>query len=67
MEYKPKSNTVDTEHQDTSQQLKFIAAVLQGLVELDNGHSITIEELRKSFCWVLATRERFAEVPVMSI
>jgi len=47
MEYKPKSNTVDTEHQDTSQQLKFIAAVLQGLVELDNGHSITIEELEE--------------------
>ena len=37
----------DTSLQDIARELEFIAAVRQGLSELDNGDSIPIEEVEK--------------------
>ena len=37
----------DTSLQNSARELEFIAAVLQGLAELDNGDSIPLEEVER--------------------
>jgi predicted transcriptional regulator len=44
----------DTSPQDIAQELEFIAAVRQGLSELDNGDSVSIEEVEKDLpSWIM--------------
>ena len=44
----------DASLQDIARELEFIAAVRQGLSELDNGHSIPIEEVEKELpSWII--------------
>jgi predicted transcriptional regulator len=46
----------DASLQDIARELEFIAAVRQGLSELDNGDSIPIDEVEKKVsCWVMKT------------
>jgi hypothetical protein len=43
----------DTSLQDIARELEFIAAVRQGLAELDNGDSVSIEEVERELpSWV---------------
>ncbi|HKG47799.1 MAG TPA: hypothetical protein VKB02_13775 [Pyrinomonadaceae bacterium] len=45
---------VDTSLQDIARELEFIAAVRQGLSELDNGDSIPVEEVEKELpSWII--------------
>lgn len=37
----------DTSLEDIARELEFIAAIRQGLSELDNGDTVTIEEVEK--------------------
>ena len=37
----------DTSLHDTARELEFIAAVRQGLAELDNGQSVAVEEIER--------------------
>jgi len=39
----------DASLQDIARKIEFVAAVRQGLSELDNGDSIPIEEVEKTF------------------
>ena len=40
--------------QDIARELDFIAAVRQGLTELDNGQSVTIEEVEQELpSWII--------------
>jgi predicted transcriptional regulator len=40
--------------QDIARELEFIAAVRQGLTELDNGQSVTIEEVEQELpSWII--------------
>jgi predicted transcriptional regulator len=44
----------DTSLQDIARELEFIAAVRQGLSELDNGESVPIEEVEKKLpSWII--------------
>jgi predicted transcriptional regulator len=44
----------DTSLQDIAREVEFIAAVRQGLSELDNGDSIPIEEVEKKLpSWII--------------
>jgi predicted transcriptional regulator len=44
----------DASLQDIARELEFIAAVRQGLAELDNGHSVSIEEVERELpSWVI--------------
>jgi len=44
----------DTSLQDIARELEFIAAVRQGLTELDNGDSISIEEVEQELpSWII--------------
>lgn len=44
----------DASLQDIAQELEFIAAVRQGLSELDNGDSIPIEQVEKELpSWII--------------
>lgn len=44
----------DASLQDIARELEFIAAVRQGLSELDNGDSIPIEEVEKKLpSWII--------------
>ena len=44
----------DTPLQDIARELEFIAAVRQGLSELDNGDSVPIEEVEKELpSWII--------------
>ena len=40
--------------QDIAREIEFIAAVRQGLTELDNGQSVTIEEIEQELpSWII--------------
>jgi predicted transcriptional regulator len=44
----------DASLQDIVRELEFIAAVRQGLAELDNGQSVSIEEVKRDFpSWII--------------
>jgi predicted transcriptional regulator len=44
----------DASLQDIARELEFIAAVRQGLAELDNGQSVSIEEVKRDFpSWII--------------
>ncbi|HEY0765615.1 MAG TPA: hypothetical protein VGD61_24765 [Pyrinomonadaceae bacterium] len=44
----------DTSLQDIARELEFIAAIRQGLSELDNGESVPIEEVEKELpSWII--------------
>ena len=44
----------DTSLHDIAQELEFIAAVRQGLSELDNGESVSIEDVEKELpSWII--------------
>jgi predicted transcriptional regulator len=44
----------DASLQDIARELEFIAAVRQGLAELDNGDSVSIEEVERELpSWVI--------------
>ena len=44
----------DASLQDIAQELEFIAAVRQGLSELDNGDSVSIDEVEKELpSWII--------------
>lgn len=44
----------DASLQDIARELKFIAAVRQGLAELDNGESVPIEEVENELpSWII--------------
>ena len=44
----------DTSLQDIARELEFIAAVRQGLSELDNGESVPIEQVEKELpSWII--------------
>lgn len=43
----------DTSLQDIARELEFIAAVRQGLTELDNGQTVSIEEIKRDLpSWI---------------
>lgn len=45
----------DASLQDIARELEFIAAVRQGLTELDNGDSVSIEEVERELpSWIIA-------------
>ena len=44
----------DASLQDIARELEFIAAVRQGLTELDNGQSVSIEEVKRDLpSWII--------------
>jgi len=44
----------DSSLQDIARELEFIAAVREGLSELDNGEGVTIEEVEKELpSWII--------------
>ena len=44
----------DASLQDIAQELEFIAAVRQGLSELDNGDSVSLDEVEKELpSWII--------------
>jgi predicted transcriptional regulator len=44
----------DTSLQEIARELEFIAAIRQGLSELDNGDSVPIEEVKKELpSWII--------------
>ncbi len=44
----------DTSLEDIARELEFIAAIRQGLAELDNGDTVTIEEVEKDLpSWII--------------
>ena len=44
----------DTSLQDIARELEFIAAVRQGLTELDNGQTVSIEEVKRDLpSWII--------------
>jgi len=46
----------DASLQDIARQIEFVAAIRQGLSELDNGDSIPIEEIEKQLpSWIVKT------------
>ena len=46
----------DASLQDIAQKIEFVAAIRQGLYELDNGDSIPIEEVEKELpSWIMKT------------
>lgn len=46
----------DASLQDIARQIEFVAAIRQGLSELDNGDSIPIEEIEKQLpSWIMKT------------
>ncbi|HYV83521.1 MAG TPA: hypothetical protein VE931_08415 [Pyrinomonadaceae bacterium] len=46
----------DASLQDIAREIEFVAAIRQGLSELDNGDSIPIEEIEKQLpSWIMKT------------
>ena len=46
----------DASLQDIAREIEFVAAIRQGLSELDNGDSIPIEEIEKQLpSWIVKT------------
>ena len=44
----------DASLQDIARELEFIAAVRQGLTELDNGQSVSIDEVKRDLpSWII--------------
>ena len=44
----------DTSLQDIARELEFIAAVRQGVAELDNGQSVSVEEIERDLSsWLI--------------
>ena len=53
----------DASLQDIARKIEFVAAIRQGLSELDNGNSVSIEDIEKELSFWIVKRLRTHPLP----